>query len=75
MHDYILQKQMEKMESQGQSQQQIDMAMPYVEKFTTPGMITVFAFFGGVVIGVIIALIIAAIMKKPNPNPFVSEPS
>lgn len=75
MKDYIIQKQMEKMESQGQSQEQIDMAMPYVEKFTTPGMVTLFALLGGIVLGIIIALIVAAIMKKPNPNPFAETPS
>ena len=69
-HDYLIQKQQAKMEEQGKTQEQIDMALPYIEKFTTPGMISLFAFLGGIVMGVIIALIIAAIMKKPNPNPF-----
>ncbi|MEO5571303.1 MAG: DUF4199 domain-containing protein [Bacteroidia bacterium] len=68
--DYVLQKQITKMETSGQSQEQIDMALPYVEKFMTPVMMTLFTFLGGLVVGVIIALIIAAIMKKSNPNPF-----
>lgn len=68
--EYTLQKEITKMEESGKSQSEIDMALPYIEKFMTPTMMSVFMFFGGLVMGIIVALIVAAIMKKPNPNPF-----
>lgn len=69
LHDYIVQKELAKMEAKGQSQEQIDMAMPYIEKFTTPAISSVFILIFGIILGIVIALIVAAIVKKPNPNP------
>jgi len=70
IREYIAQKQMEKLEEQGLSQDKIDASMSMMEKFSTPAMSSVFVFFGGLVMGIIVALIVAAIMKKSNPNPF-----
>jgi uncharacterized protein DUF4199 len=67
--DYALQKQVAKMEEKGMAQDQIDTAMHYTEKFMSPVMMSVFTFLGGLVVGAIIALIVAAIMRKSNPNP------
>ncbi|HKR07004.1 MAG TPA: DUF4199 domain-containing protein [Bacteroidia bacterium] len=68
--EYTLQKQIAKMEEKGMSQDEIDTAMHYTEKFMSPVMMSVFTFLGGMFFGMIIALIIAAIMRKSNPNPF-----
>jgi phage shock protein PspC (stress-responsive transcriptional regulator) len=73
--EYALQKQITKMEEKGMPQDQIDTAMHYTEKFMTPTMMSVFVFFGGLVMGIIVALIVAAIMKKSNPNPFNDSPA
>jgi len=72
--EYTMQKQIEKMEAKGMAQEQIDVAMSYTEKFMTPTMMAIFTFLGGMVVGIILALIIAAIMKKSNPNPFSETP-
>lgn len=74
LHDYLLQKQVEKMEGRGMAQEQIDTTMSYTEKFMTPVMMSVFTLIMGIIFGIIIALIIAAIVKKPNPNPFENAP-
>ena len=60
------------MEAKGMAQDQIDTAMHYTEKFMTPVMMSVFSLLSGIFFGMIIALIIAAIMKKTNPDPFAS---
>src|SRR6185295_8673838 len=40
--EYTLQKELEKMEAKGMSQEQIDLAMSYTEKFMTPTMMAIF---------------------------------
>ncbi|MCB0496731.1 MAG: DUF4199 domain-containing protein [Cyclobacteriaceae bacterium] len=56
-----------KMEDQGQSDAQIDAAMGYVEKFTTPEMTLIMGLVFGILFGFIIALIVSAITKKNDP--------
>lgn len=58
-----------KMEEQGLSASQIETAMGYARKFSTPGMIAVFGLLGNMVMMGVIHLIVAAIMKK-DPPPF-----
>ena len=55
------------MEEKGMSQAEIDMAMHYARKFTSPGMMTIFAFLGNTIFMGLIHLIVAAIMKKDPP--------
>lgn len=57
----------ETMLKQGMTMEQIDMAMQQVEKFNTPGIQFLFGLLGSLFFGFIIALIIAAIMKKNRP--------
>lgn len=68
MKDYIMQKQLEKMEGQGMSTEQIESAMKMTESWMTPGMMTIWSLVMGLFFGIILALIVSAIMKKPNPN-------
>jgi len=63
-----MQKAQEQMQSQGLSDEQIDMSMKMQAKFMTPAMMTIVAFFSSVIIYVIVSLIMGAIMKKENPN-------
>ena len=51
------------------SQSQIDLAMSYSRKFTTPGMMATFSLIGNIFMNGIICLIVAAIMKKDPPVP------
>lgn len=73
IREYMVEKQAEKMQEQGLSQEQIDQAMSMSEKFMSPGIMIAFVIVGGAFYGAIIALIIAAIMKKPNPDPFAGN--
>ena len=57
-----------KMEDEGQSDEQIEMAMGYVEKFMTPEAMLAMGLFMGVLFGFIISLIVSAISKKNNPS-------
>lgn len=56
----------EKMEEKGISDEQIEMSLEMTEKFADMGIW--FQLPGALVVGFIIALIIAAIVKKKNPN-------
>jgi hypothetical protein len=66
--DTIRQKAVEDMEAKGQSQEQIDTAMKFVEMFTSAEAILFMGFFFGVLIMVIIALIISIFTQKPHPE-------
>ncbi len=50
----------------GQSDEQIELAMSYTEKFMTPGWMVAWVLVGCVFMGAIFSLISAAIMKKEN---------
>jgi hypothetical protein len=56
------------MEEKGLSSEQIDQAMSMTAMFTTPWAAAVFAFLGNLFIGMLIALIPAAILKKIEPE-------
>ena len=66
-------KQQVKMEEEGMSQAQIEMAMSYARKFSSPGVIAVFALIGNIIFMGLINLIVAAIVKK-DPPPMVANP-
>jgi hypothetical protein len=55
------------MESRGMDDSQIDQAMEISEKFMTPGMVFLIGILSYVIIGFIISLIVAAIMRKEKP--------
>ena len=60
--------QMEKMLEQGIPEEALDQAMAISSKFMTPLMMSIIGLFSGVLMGTIVALIIAAIFKKNEPE-------
>jgi hypothetical protein len=60
--------QMEKMLEQGIPEEALDQAMGITKKFMSPVMMTIFGLLGSVFFGTIVALIIAAIFKKNEPE-------
>jgi hypothetical protein len=60
--------QMEQMEAQGLSSEQIDQAMEIGAKFTSPGIIFLFGIIGYVLFGFLISLVVAAIFKNTKPE-------
>lgn len=60
--------QMQAMEEQGLSSDQIEDAMKIASKFTTPPFLLVFGIIGGVISSILVALPITFFTKKENPN-------
>ena len=56
------------MEAQGQSQEAIDRAMPFVEMFTSPTAILFMGLLMGIIMSVVIALIVSIFTQKPQPE-------
>ena len=56
------------MEDQGQSDEQIEVAMGFVEKMMTPEIMFGMGLFMGIFFGFIISLIVSAITKNNNPS-------
>jgi hypothetical protein len=66
--DSIREKAIQDMEAQGQSQQQIDNAMKFVEMFTSAEAILIMGLVIGVLGMIVIALIISIFTQKPQPE-------
>jgi hypothetical protein len=64
----ILRKAEEDMQAKGQSQAQIEQAMPYVEMFTSPAALFGFGLVFGIIGSVIIALIVSIFTQKQPPR-------
>ena len=64
----IREKAIQDMEAQGQSQQQIDTAMKFVEMFTSAEAILVMGLILGVIGMIVIALIVSIFTQKPQPE-------
>jgi hypothetical protein len=62
--DQIMKKAMEEMEKKGIPDEQIDQAMEMTKMFMNPGAMFVMGLLGTILIGFILSLIIAAILKK-----------
>jgi len=60
----------QKMVDDGMSEEQISIAMGYAKMFMTPGAIAIMAIVMYSILGLLIALITAAITKKDDPNIF-----
>ena len=60
--------QIEQMEAQGLSSEQIDQAMEIGAKFTSPGLTFIFGIIGYVLFGFLLSLIVSAILKKTKPE-------
>ncbi len=67
-NDYIMQKQVDKMAEMGMGEADIEKAIEQSSKFQTPFWLLTFGILGSLFVGSIVSLIMAAIMKKPNPN-------
>ncbi|MFN8154243.1 MAG: DUF4199 domain-containing protein [Bacteroidia bacterium] len=67
-NDFILQQQVDKFAEMGMSEADIEKAVAQTAKFLTPFWMFTFGILGSLFFGSVISLIIAAIMKKPNPN-------
>lgn len=67
----IREKAIEDMQAQGQSDEQIEMAMKFVEMFTNAEAMLFFGLFIGMLTLVIIALIVTIFTQKPKPEQFV----
>ena len=59
------------MEDQGQSDEQIEVAMKFVNMFTGAEALVLFGLFFGILTFVVIALIISIFMQKPQQEKFV----
>lgn len=68
MLETIRQTQEMQMEKRGMSEEQIQQAMVYAEKFSTPEMILIFGILGAIFFGIIIALIITIFTRKSPPE-------
>ncbi|HMG94536.1 MAG TPA: DUF4199 domain-containing protein [Chryseolinea sp.] len=59
------------MEEKGQSDEQIDMAMKFVDMFTNAEALLLFGLFFGVLGMIVIGLIVTIFTQKPRPETFV----
>jgi hypothetical protein len=66
--DMIREKAITDMEKQGQSDEQIEAAMKFVEMFTTAEALLFWGLFFGILTLVVIALIISIFTQKPQPE-------
>ena len=62
-------RQIEALQAQGMSDQQIDKAMEFSSSFMSAEAIPLFMFIGSIIITVIIALIVTIFTQKTNPEP------
>ena len=69
--DYMMQQQLEKMTEKGMSDETIDKAMKKMSPFMAAPVQFGFALFFTLFIAAVLGLIMAAIMKKPNPEEIV----
>jgi hypothetical protein len=67
----IREKAIQDMEAQGQSQQQIDTAMKFVDMFTSAEAILIMGLIFGVIGMIVIALIVSIFTQKPQPEPSI----
>ncbi|CAH0995263.1 hypothetical protein EMA8858_01383 [Emticicia aquatica] len=60
--------QMDQMEAQGLTSEQIDQAMEIASRFATPGLTFLFTIIGYVLFGFVFSLIVSAIVKNSKPE-------
>lgn len=68
MIDMIKDKQLEELEASDMSDAQIEQAMEFTAGFMTPEVMMALALFFGILIGIVISLVIAAITKNTDPS-------
>ena len=57
-----------KLQEQNMTEDQIESALDYTRKFTTPIMMTIWGLVGYSLISLVLALVAAIVLKKPDPN-------
>ena len=67
--DLIRERQIEQMQQQGLSDEQIDKAMEFSAMFMSPEALLIFMVFGSIVAAIIIGLIVTIFTQKSNPEP------
>ena len=72
MVTYVRMKQEQEMLDRGLSESEVEKMAGTMEMWTTPGMMAAFAVIGMIVLGLVISLIAAAILKKEDPNAAIS---
>lgn len=66
--DWLNEQQIARFEEMGMPEDQMEEAINQSAKFMTPGWMFTWGIAGSLFFGAIVSLIVAAIMKKPNPN-------
>ncbi|WP_026236346.1 DUF4199 domain-containing protein [Pontibacter roseus] len=66
--DTMMEKQRVELEGRGMSDEQIEQAIAMGESFSSPAMMIVWSIVGYLIIGFIISLIVAAVMKNARPE-------
>jgi hypothetical protein len=66
--DFILKQAETEMQRKGNSEEMIEQAMSMAEKWTTPEVFLIMGIVGSLFISSFVSVIMAFIMKKPNPN-------
>lgn len=69
--DYLMQVQLEKLTEKGMSDEMIDQAMKQMAPFMSPPVQFAFAIGFSLFIAAVLGLIMAGVMKKPNPEEIV----
>jgi hypothetical protein len=65
--DVMLQDQMDKLQAKGMGGAQLEQAEKITRFMMSPGMQAVFTLLGGLFIGFLLSLIVAAFLKRPEP--------
>ncbi|WP_338872354.1 DUF4199 domain-containing protein [Spirosoma sp. SC4-14] len=60
----------ERLENQNMSDEQIDQALEFSQKFQSPGFTFIAGVFGTIIMGALLSLIIAAFIRRNKNNPF-----
>jgi hypothetical protein len=66
--NYVIEEAKRKMIEKGNTEEQIDMAVSWMEKMKSPGIAFVLSFFGSFLMSFIFSLIIAIFMRRNNPD-------
>jgi len=62
----------EEMATKDMPEEQMEMGLEYARKFMQPHWMAIMSFIAYMFFGFILALIVAAVVKKDNPNPFIN---
>lgn len=68
MIEFAKSKQLQQLQERGMSDQEIEQALSISDRFMTPVMFTFFGLLASFIIGLILSLIIAAVLKKEDPQ-------